>query len=51
MKVVHEEGLGIHSLNATQYSVTLVLAHEFVGEEGKGFGQVADRMSNGLWEA
>ncbi|KUJ10540.1 uncharacterized protein LY89DRAFT_723718 [Mollisia scopiformis] len=51
MTVVKEEGLEIHCLNASLYSVTLVLACEI--EERKdgrsGFSYVADRISNGLW--
>ncbi|KAF8861064.1 hypothetical protein BDZ45DRAFT_800280 [Acephala macrosclerotiorum] len=50
MKVVNEEGLEVHSLNAGSYGVTLVLAHEFKEGKGKGFREVADMMSNGLWE-
>jgi hypothetical protein len=52
MKVIKEMGLQFHSVNATPYSVTIVLASDLEGKkyhEDEGFLAVASRISNGLW--
>jgi hypothetical protein len=53
MRVVKEMGLQLHSLNASTYSATIVLASDLEGKTHKGekgFSAVSNRISNGLWD-
>lgn len=44
--VVHDRKLQIDSLNATSYTIRIVLGHELLVEE---FTEVADAMAYGIW--
>lgn len=48
MKIVDREGISLHALNATSYSITIVLAEDL--EEKGGLSKIAFEMANGIWD-
>ncbi|KAJ4320928.1 hypothetical protein N0V84_005632 [Fusarium piperis] len=47
MRIVHEHGLQIDSVNATAYAIRIILTHELKKEE---FIEAAHAMLNAIWD-
>ncbi|RMJ17216.1 hypothetical protein CDV36_003121 [Fusarium kuroshium] len=47
MRIVHERGLQIDSINSTAYAIRIILAHELKKEE---FVETAHAMLNAIWD-
>ncbi|KAH8123924.1 hypothetical protein FP744_10003155 [Trichoderma asperellum] len=49
MRVIDREGISLHALNATSYSITVVLADDL--KDKGGYDKIAMEMVNGIWDS